>query len=315
MGANPNKPISHNASRYGQKRFLAKANPTRTPLTETNTPRIETGWRRNEINGKVGQGGEIKRYTIDTAHYGEACKLEPDFFVKKYFIRKGDDPKIGLFKIPYEEDAIAYIAVPGEDLVNDDDPPEDVIGTFEHSWLIFGRLSPVLAFRTCSEGKTTTSSYAATNYGAKRCGLATILSYLCYREKEVEPSIMGAGLGYDFGVELRTKTPPNKLAARILKLKAERKCQRVIKIHTAAFPSAGGRAYVNAGMDAGYQYMMTFNKNNLLQKISVVRTATLAQEFQENPVHMNDSGEVVDPVLDPFIARYGYYWYLCKRKD
>ena len=199
------------------------------------------------------------------------------------------------------EDAILYIAVSNEDLVDDDDAPEDVLDL------------PHLAIRTCVEGKHPWMSYVKTNDGAKRCGLSTILAYLCYRDREVEPSIMGTtGMGYDFSLELQASGVLAKLAAKKIKNYTERKCRRVLKIITVSDPSAGGRAYVNAGMDAGYKFLLTFNKNNPLQKISVTKTATLSEEFKKKGPY-KEGNRLVDPVLDPIVANYGNEWFLCKR--
>ena len=151
---------------------------------------------------------------------------------------------------------------------------------------------------------------------AKQCGMATMLCYLCYRDKELEPVIMGKGIGYDFTAEIIDGINFNKVAAEKLKNEAEEKCKRIMKVITVSNPSAGGRAYVYASMDAGYELLMAFDRLNP-GKISVVQTATLSEEFQQNPVKIQiiqDQTTLIDPVLDPFELKHGVHWYFCKRK-
>ena len=46
---------------------------------------------------------------------------------------------------------------------------------------------------------------------AKQCGLSTILSYLCYLDREIETSIKGASeLGYDFELEFKQEADTNE---------------------------------------------------------------------------------------------------------
>ena len=277
-------------------------------MTPDNTPRLKTGWKRDKVSGHTGNGGEVGKYIIDKAHY-EHCKLSPRIFIKKYFISKGESLRSlyplnpSLRPLEFVEDAILYVVAANRDLLNDDDTPEDQLDL------------PYLALRTCVEGKHPWMSYVKTNDDAKRCGLSTILAYLCYHDREVEPSIMGTSItGYDFSLELETSGVLAKLSAKKLKYFAERKCQRILKVITVSDPSAGGRAYVNAGMDAGYQYLITFKKKNPLRKISVTKTAKLVEEFKKKEPY-TAGNNLVDPVLDPFIANYGNEWYLCKKSS
>ena len=253
------------------------------------------------LGGDEGSGGEVRRLFIDKAHYTN-CKLPPTFYVKKYFVAKGENPGFGMHRFPFAENAIFYIASSNEEHLDNDDPPEDIVRN-DNSYL---------SARTCVIGKSRRSSYVRTNVNAKRCGLATVLTYLCYLDREHEPSIMGAGVGYDF--ELEMSTAPHIFARQaVTKLKdyVNRKCARVIKVITVANPSVAGRGYVQAAKDAGYHVLVTFNTNNPFEKINKKDIETLVWEFVDNPVRIEGS-KIVDPVLDLFIERRGNNWFFCK---
>ena len=94
---------------------------------------------------------------------------------------------------------------------------------------------------------------------AKRCGLATTLSYLCYRDLETEASIKGTDNGYGFEMELNTNDPNKKEKVELLKRIIDVKCNMVFKIIVEANPIAGARGYVNAALDAGYEHLIIFN--------------------------------------------------------
>ena len=77
------------------------------------------------MNGDEGEGGEVRRLTIDKAHYKD-CKLPPNFYVKKNFVSTGEILALEPFTllIPYTEDAILYIAALHEEYLANDDIPE-----------------------------------------------------------------------------------------------------------------------------------------------------------------------------------------------
>jgi hypothetical protein len=263
--------------------------------------------------------GEIRQLKIDPEHYN-ACKLSSDtFYVKKYYVHKGENPNLPRHPNPFEEEAIVYVAVLNKKFVETrTDQARHLKGVLSGNYI---------AVRSCAEGQDTESNWMITSDGdqvgesgnfksAKQCGMATILCYLCYRDKELEPSIMGQGLGYDFKAEIIDCTNFNIVAAEKLKKAAEENCKRVMKVITISNPSAGGRAYVYASMDAGYELLMAFDRFNP-GEISVVKTATLTEEFQQNPVKIQtiqDQPKLIDPVLDPFEEKHGVHWYFCKQK-
>ena len=254
------------------------------------------------MNGDEGEGGEVRRLTIDKAHY-KNCKLPPNFYVKKYFVSTGEILALEPFTllIPYIEDAILYIAALHEEYLANDDIPEEILSNNNH-----------LSAKTCAIGHSESTSYVITNENAKRCGLATVLHYLCYLDQEQEPSIMGTGVGYDFVQEMsKAANIVARLAIRKMKEYVNRKCARVIKTITVADPSVAGRGYVHAAMDAGYHLLVTFNKNNPYEAIKEKDIKTLAQEFVDNPVRKKGS-EILDPVLDRFVEDRGNHWFFCK---
>ena len=249
-----------------------------------------TGLSRMEI-------GEIRRFEFDSEYYKECTLNDTPFFVKKYFVSKGDDPE----EQQFEDNSIVYIAVLKEDSVRTEDPPEVVLARDN------------IAFRTCAKVNSPQSNLMKTKQPAKQCRLSTILSFFCYRDKDEDVSIFGGGVGYTFESELLTTNPLAKMAVTKLKSYAERKCQRIIKVMTSADPSAGGRAYIYAGMDAGYDILMTLNKSNPFRMISFFKTNELSEQFQEKRPY-KEGNKILDPVLDPFIADHGTKWYLCKKK-
>ena len=276
-------------------------------MTQHNTPRLIDGWKRNRINGPNGRGGEVTQYRIDKEHY-KKCTLDKFVFVKKYFISKGETIRsLGSDPLKFSEDAILYVAVSDGD---------ELWRTPEHQLN-----HPYLGFRTCSEGKHPLFNYVRltsvekTSNDAKRCGLSTILAYLCYRDREVERSIMGtAETGYDFLLESKKSGSRAKIAAKKLKIFANRKCKRIIKVSIPAGKDRTlGRAYITAGMDAGYEFLITFNTKNPLRKIFVISTEKLVKSFEEKPASDPVVGNAVDPVLDEFVDNYGNDWFLCKK--
>ena len=123
---------------------------------------------------------------------------------------------------------------------------------------------------------------------------------------------MGIGVGYDFAIERRSALTENE------KQKVEKfisfvnkTCQRILKILTTARPTAGGRSYIYAGMDAGYQYLMTIGKENIYDFITH-KTTKLSEEFQRKPAH-KEGDDIVDPVLDKLVEKEGNVWFLCKK--
>jgi hypothetical protein len=262
--------------------FITHTLASRKPLT---------GCTRMEI-------GETRRFEFDSEYY-KACALnDAPFFVKKYFVGKGDDPEGQQF----EDNSIVYIAVLKEDSVKSEDSPEIVLAG-DH-----------IALRTCAKVNSPQSNIMKTREPAKQCGLSTILSFLCYRDKDEDTLIFGEGVGYNFENELQTTNPLAKMAVTKLKSYAEKKCHRIIKVMTSADPSAGGRAYIYAGMDAGYDILMTLKKNNPFRMVSFFKTDELSSRFQEKRPY-KEGNKVLDPVLDQFIADHGTKWYLCKKKN
>ena len=280
----------------------------------TGIKRIEKGWTRSENDGSTGSGGEIREFSIDFGYYLN-CLLPRDkfFYVKKYYLEKGDKLDIDLDEFNYEEDAIAYIASFEKDKISTNDPPEDVLWT------------EYLAVRVCAEGKFLDTNKMLTSdsdrvgssgsyQSARQCGLSTVLSYLCYLDREIEPSIKGdSNLGYDFKLELREakNTNEREKLKQFIKV-VEKSCKRILKVVTTAKPSVGGRSYVYAGMDAGYQYLMTVGTG----EINIAMThhmKKLNKLFREKPPKKIGE-EIVDPVLDELVEKEGNKWFFCKVK-
>ena len=296
---------------------LKSSRMARRPIRSilTGMPRIEKGWTRSETDGSVGSGGEIREFHIDFNFYTK-CLLPRNkpFYVKKYYLAKGDKLDFEMDALDLEENAIAYIATSNRNRLDTNDSPDNV------AW------NGYLAVRRCGEGKfQETNSMKVADHGeiegnlrsARQCGLATTLSYLCYLDREHEPSIQGkSGLfNYDFELEYREVTTAKELERleRFIKV-ILKDCKLILKVISASRPSAGGRAYIYAGMDAGYQYLMTIGKD----RTSPFGTDAVAHHmdklnrlFEDNPVRINGD-EIIDPVLDELIEKEGNRWYFCK---
>ena len=299
----------------------SRVNPTRPPLTDTNTPRLTTGWKRygrkvgEDGLEDIGRGGEIGTYRIHKKYYTQCAmpsyNLKNFFYIKKYYRSTGDfyttvDDK----RHQYRENVIIFLAVDTRNHLDNDNAPETAIKTFYQpdNWL--------LGYKSCSEVIYTDEihSHIQIKTKARRCGLAATLSYLCYRDKEHEPTIRGGTLGYAFREELKWDTPVNMLAAKDLQRTAKDRCQRVMKLINRAYPTAGSREYITAAHDAGYEILITFIKNNLGNKMLVSDTETLLEAFINLPVERKNF-QLVDPVLDFFVNRNGRNWFFCKPHD
>ena len=213
------------------------------------------------------------------------------------------------------EDMIVYIAGLNKDILETDDPPERILEGHR------------IAYKTCAEGTTFGTNYIATsnekqvgNEGdgqpAFQCGLSTVLSYLCYLDKEIEPSIKGSmEIGYDFAKELRSEKPGKKEVVQKLKRYAERSCKKILKVFSVhANPLAGARAYIYAAMDAGYEIFVVLDYAEE-DGYNTYLTKEVVQEFQkpENKPQKNGANKLEDPFLDKFVKDHGRNWYFCKK--
>ena len=287
---------------------------TRSRKRLTGVTRIENGWTRSEIDESTGSGGDTRRFEIDFDYYSN-CLLPRNkpFYVKKYFLVKGDNLDNDANSMHLKENAIAYIASFEKDIIDTNDSPENVLWN-DH-----------IAVRVCGEGRFVITNSMTTSDGdrvgssgnyqsAKRCGLATLLSYLCYLDRETEPSIKGvSNLGYDFELELTEANDAleREQLQRFIQL-VKKSCKRILKVVTTAKPSVGGRSYIYAGMDAGYQYLMTIGKDNDNHAVCH-HMEKLNRLFRDNPPEKHGE-EIIDPILDKIVEKEGNKWFFCKVK-
>jgi len=259
--------------------------------------RIKTGWKKDK-GEETGSGGEVRKFEIDFTHY-KKCKLpHKPFFIKKYYVEG----------IVFNR--IEFIAGLDEGILQSNDPPDEILE--DH----------YIAHRVCAENKHTSVNWQETsnaekvgdegnNQPATGCGLSTILSYLCYLDREAEPSIMSSSpIGYYFEEELDKvdRDPDKKKKVENLKLHAEKSCKWILKILNTAEPSCGARAYVYGALDAGYQILLAMDLEQE-DGFESFETAKLSDEFQktENQAEMGRC-----PFLDKFVKKYGRSWYFCK---
>jgi hypothetical protein len=217
---------------------------------------IATGWTRND-EGEKGHGGEVRKFEFDFAHY-KHCKLprRKPFFVKKYNIKKGDKHFEGN---EVEENIILFIAGLNKDTLAKNDPPETAMRGHH------------IAIRYCSEkSRNMMMTSDAEDVGeegdkqpANSCGLATTLSYLCYLDKEFEPSIKdNSRIGYDFATEIQSGDLKLKKVFEEIKMWAKYVCKWTLKVfNVQPDPRAGGKAYIYAAMDAGYDIFVVLDED------------------------------------------------------
>ena len=268
---------------------------------------------------------EVREFEVDIERYGARCKIPlKTFYASKYYIKAGEggDMNFPRHGFAWREDAIIYIAALKKESLDKRNPVENIKNLFEEN--------KYLAARSCAEGKFEQSNLMITNskvedetentFSAQSCGLSTLLSYLCYRDREVEPSIKGIGIGYDFAIELNKPTFFAKKAGKRLKELAEKNCKRINKVINDALPVVGARSYVSASMYAGFQKILTFNKkpedNDEDEYVLAVKTADMIENFKKNPPKKDEkTGQLIDPVLDPFLVKHGKEWFFCKTND
>jgi len=233
----------------------------------TGVTRIENGWTRSEIDESTGSGGDTRRFEIDFDYYSN-CLLprKKPFYVKKYFLVKGDNLDYDANSMHLKENAIAYIATFEKDNIDTNDSPENVLWN-DH-----------------------------------------------IVDRETEPSIKGvSNLGYDFELELTEANDAleREQLQRFIQL-VKKSCKRILKVVTTAKPSVGGRSYIYAGMDAGYQYLMTIGKDNDTHAVCH-HMEKLNKLFRDNPPKKHGE-EMIDPILDKLVEKEGNKWFFCKVK-
>ena len=53
-----------------------------------------------------------------------------------------------------------------------------------------------------------------------------------------------------------------------------------------------------------------------MNNILTVKTADMIENLEKNPPKKDErTGQLTDPVLDPFMIKYGKEWLFCKTKD
>ena len=139
---------------------------------------------------------------------------------------------------------------------------------------------------------------------ARRCGLATALSYLCYRDRFVQRP----GRVYDFQKELRYNTNND---ADFVKF-AEDMCEKLIgPLYIAPDVLAGSRAYMYAATDACFRIMVVYDRDNECGHKPYV-ISELIEEFERKPAFINGDDYFVDPVLEEVTTASGRRWFFCR---
>ena len=239
---------------------------------------------------------EIQTFRFQ-AKYTE-CKLRhyEKFRVTKYVVEKGQVyegytlGEIGGFVV--QQQTYAYFAVLWPLATSEPDPNQ----IFRGSWI---------SRATCIKGEVVTVVTAeafqtGVQISADRCGLATLLSYICMVDDDVR-----AGMCIDFA---KYQTLPTFSGLLTMVPNIEKYCKMVILFQNAADPEIAAKAYLNAAMNANFLHLYTYipidmfntSKPNKGRAFSFSTSDALAL-YTDDPRNFNQ--------------QYGDFWYFCEAKD
>ena len=266
--------------------------------------------------------GQIIDIPFDTSYYTE-CKLYSHaknglYYVKKYNIPlegdKNSDKKNTPFLISTSKNfkpTIAFVASLDKEHLK---KSKDVVSAM--NWKgsnILGKAGiGWIAYRLCAK-KTNNYMRTAdgTNTGvgvtAKRCGLATSLSYLCYRDIFVQRP----GIEYDFEEDHIGNTEKDR---EFLDFTRDL-CKNIIgPLYIVTDILAGSRAYIYAASDACFQILVAYDRTEDCGHHPYV-ISELIEEFEKRPPKPPRKGHVTDPVLKKVAGDAGLRWYFCRPYD
>ena len=231
--------------------------------------------------------GERRKFRFDS-HYS-ACKLHTffskKFYIKKYIIEEGQRFN-GMREIDDLEKIVFFAGMSKQNLATED--PNVV---FKGRWL---------GVSICTEGEvdhvhTADENRSGMGKDAYRCGLATLLTYLCL----VDRGVQGDWAGHD--IEDEDDFIPQQLPIATM---AKRNCKKLVYLNNNVIPFVGAKAYLYAAKDADYLKMATFHGTELQHH--TWDTDNALKEFDE----LTKCGRP----LGTFEKVYGNYWYFCMEK-
>jgi len=140
---------------------------------------------------------------------------------------------------------------------------------------------------------------------ATGCGIASILSKLCFVDEDVN-----SGKGYDilgqqyFSTNMWVKEafnlPRNKDVFELAK-----RCAKIFYLQNNADPAAGANAYFSAALTALYSIVIITDMPG--SKMDTYGIGLMQQEYNKN------IDDLTKPASDTcFIEAYGEYWFFCK---
>lgn len=242
---------------------------------------------RTPLNHSPMLDGEVKLFEIDKRYTECQLKDFESFYVSKYEIKEGQSfngyPNEGP---TVEEETYAFFAFLDEKDLGEKDPNK----LLRMEWI---------SYILCREGtvglvETPTQDGPGSGLNARKCGLATLLSYLCMKDGDVRGF-------HAFSYSRNKEEFEPKI--RTLIQDAAQNCRKVILFQNIAVPEHGALAYINAAMDAHYGRLYTFFADSTpeLQSFSTFDDLpSVYKEYKANP--------------DEFVDEYGLDWFFCERK-
>ena len=225
---------------------------------------------------------DLRHHEFDP--YYEKCKLLSwkKFFIKKYTLQPG--ASIEGHKLT--EVTIVIVAALQQ---------KDLDGTDPIAALKRPRIADIL----CREGvvdsvNTANKDKTGVNKDAYQCGLATLLSFLCL----IDANVQGTGLGNKLE-NLEGQGEEGKELAEF----AKARCQKIVYFLNAANPAAGSKAYLYAAIDANYGSLMTFHPFKASPKSANFNVCDILDELNQKELN-----------LDEFRREFGDAWYFCMIK-
>ena len=260
---------------------------------------VVMGQRRRPLSmtGQI-ESGSIKQFLFDP--YYKHCKLQSfrGFFIKKFTIEEGKsyDGQAG------EMERFVFFAASMSQSFLHKGEEKDVDDMLTGKWL---------GTATCTEGSIDKVHIADKGQSglltAHGCGIATVLTYLCLVDKDVE----GDGIGHSIDTIILNSHPKLRSITEM----ATKHCTKFIqlKIEIDTDDEADAKAFIYAAADAGYNkiamYHMskyqesTFDTDGALKEIDKLQKCNIGHYVYIPKYNMN-----------AIVEKVGRHWYFCRMK-
>ena len=136
-----------------------------------------------------------------------------------------------------------------------------------------------------------------TKIGARRCGIAKILTVLNLIDKDV---------GKNGGLNVKSNSDFKKNPDIML---ISKRCKTIVDVYNMAEPAAGGLAYIKAAVAAGFHKMITFRtvdcEGNAISEGHAFSLSTALTAY-------DDALKKDDEKAKDFNNQFGRSWYFCR---